>query len=197
MDRFYLLVYHDRYICGVRPDSSIIYVVVCVAYSYPLNFFRYGDFTPGTDSTIWFSVFFIPLAVGIMSAQLGRIANIFVEREISKANTKLLNREVTIEDLEAMNADGDGDVSPLEFVEHMLLVMNKVDQQLLNELHAQFRHLDADGSGGLQQDDLEILTNQKLTEYRTRALKKYKDNLLDPSMVASMPTRGFSPIFPS
>ena len=78
-----------------------------------------------------------------------------------------------------------------------ILVMNKVDQQLLNELHAQFRHLDADGSGGLQQDDLEILTTQKLTEYRQRALKKYKYNLLDPSMVATQPTRGFSPIFPS
>ena len=109
---------------------------------------------------------------------MGRIANIFVEREIRKANIKLLHREVTLEDLEAMNADGDGEVSPLEFVEHMLLVMNKVDQQLLDELHAQFHRLDADGSGGLQQDDLEILTERKLKEFRSRALKQYEDNIL-------------------
>ena len=132
-----------------------------------------------------------------MSAALGRIANIFVEREIRKANTKFLHREVTLEDLEAMNADGNGDVSPLEFVEHMLLVMNKVDQQLLNDLHAQFERLDADGSGGLQQDDLEILTERKLTEYRSRALKEYEENILDQSALSSTAKLGCPQIVPS
>ena len=68
------------------------------------------------------------------------------------------------EDLEDMNADGDEEVSPLEFVEHMLKSMNKVVQHLLDELHRQFERLDADGSGGLEKDDLDILTEQKLSE---------------------------------
>jgi potassium channel subfamily K len=157
----------------------------------------YGDFYPKTTETIWFCIFFIPISVGLMSAALGRIANIFVEREIRKANTKFLHREVTLEDLEAMNADGNGDVSPLEFVEHMLLVMNKVDQQLLNDLHAQFERLDADGSGGLQQDDLEILTERKLTEYRSRALKEYEENILDQSALSSTAKLGCPQIVPS
>ncbi len=137
----------------------------------------YGDLYPTTQVTIIFTIFFVPVSVAIFSAFLGRIANIFVEREISKANTKLLKREVTLEDLQAMNADGDGDVSPLEFVEHMLLVMNKVDQRLLDELHAQFERLDADGSGGLQKDDLDILTERKLSENRDRALNEYHQTL--------------------
>lgn len=90
----------------------------------------------------------------------------------------MLKREVTIADLEAMNSDGDGEVSPLEFVEHMLLVMNKVDQRLLDELHAQFEKLDADRSGGLQQDDLEILTRKKLQKCRMKRLSLYKNDVL-------------------
>jgi hypothetical protein len=102
---------------------------------------------------------------------------------IQKSNAKLLKREVTLEDLEAMNADGDGEVSPLEFVEHMLLVMNKVDQKLLDELHAQFERLDADGSGGLQQDDLEILTRRKLEECRAKKLLHYKSMRMNSNCV--------------
>lgn len=126
----------------------------------------------------WFSVVYIPLAVGAFSAALGRIANIFVEAEIRKSNKKLLEREVTVEDLERMNADGDGEVSPLEFVEHMLKTMNKVDQALLDDLHSQFQKLDADGSGGLESDDLVLLTEQKLNERRRVILEKYRSALL-------------------
>ena len=138
----------------------------------------YGDLVPRKNNTIWFSVVFIPLSVGVMSAALGRIANIFVEQEVFKSNTKLLKREVTLEDLEEMNADGDGEVSPIEFVEHMLKKMHKVDQNLLDELHHQFELLDADGSGGLQQDDLELLTARKLEERRSFALNLYQSSLL-------------------
>lgn len=138
----------------------------------------FGDRVPQTGSMRWFCILYIPLAVGAYSAALGRIANIFVEREIRKSNAKLLRREVTLEDLETMNDDGDGEVSPLEFVEHMLKSMNKVDQALLDDLHRQFEVLDADGSGGLQEDDIIILTERKLSERRQKILVKYRDALL-------------------
>ena len=138
----------------------------------------FGDKVPQTGSMRWFCIVYIPLAVGAYSAALGRIANIFVEREIRKSNAKLLRREVTLEDLETMNDDGDGEVSPLEFVEHMLKSMNKVDQGLLDDLHRQFDVLDADGSGGLQEDDIIILTERKLSERRQKILVKYRDALL-------------------
>mmetsp|Transcript_10464 Transcript_10464/g.22722 ORF Transcript_10464/g.22722 Transcript_10464/m.22722 type:complete len:660 (-) Transcript_10464:87-2066(-) len=138
----------------------------------------YGDLYPSSNEMRWFSVVYIPLAVGAFSAALGRIANIFVEKEIQKSNRKLLEREVTVEDLERMNADGDGEVSPLEFVEYMLKAMNKVDQALLEDLHSQFQKLDADGSGGLESDDLVLLTEQKLNERRRVILEKYRSALL-------------------
>lgn len=60
----------------------------------------------------------------------------------------------------------------------MLLAMGKVDKTMLDELHAQFNRLDADGSGGLQQDDLEILTERKLSEQRAMMLEKYSQSIL-------------------
>jgi len=138
----------------------------------------YGDFSPTERVTTWFAIFFIPISVGTISSALGKIANNFVEREIEKTNTKLLQREVTIEDLNSMNEDDDDEVSPLEFIEHMLIVMQKVDRTFLDKLHGQFEKLDADGSGGLDQDDLEMITESKLEDRRKEALEIYRKSLL-------------------
>lgn len=138
----------------------------------------YGDFAPETDEMRWFCVFFIPLSVGVISAALGKVANVFVEREISKTNEKLLKSELTVEDLERMNVDGDGEVSLLEFVEFMLKSMSKVDQKMLDELHDQFYRLDADGSGALQEDDLVLLAEEKLNEQRKIALERFEKKKL-------------------
>jgi len=75
------------------------------------------------------------MSVGVIGAALGKIANIYVEKEIKKANKRLLGRELTMEDLDNMNTDDDGEVSELEFIEFMLKTMKKVDQTLLDDLH--------------------------------------------------------------
>jgi len=64
-----------------------------------------------------------------------------------------------------MNSDGDNEISPLEFVEHMLMAMKKVDAKLLEELHAQFNALDADHSGRLNKADIDILSQRGLSAY--------------------------------
>ena len=50
-------------------------------------------------------------------------------------------RELTVMDLEAMDADGDGNVDWSEFLEFMLVAMNKIDEDLLWELRYQFDNL--------------------------------------------------------
>ena len=122
----------------------------------------YGDFYPTTRNSKWFAIVFIPICVTLVSIAIGRIGNYFVEEEIEKCNIKLLQREITLQDLEMMNADGDDEVTPLEFVEYFLLTMNKVDAQLLKQLHEQFSKLDVDGSGGLDKKDIELMTEKKI-----------------------------------
>jgi len=101
----------------------------CFSNPPTLSLGRQNEFTQ------WFSVFFIPMSVGVIGAALGKIANIYVEKEIKKANKRLLGRELTMEDLDNMNTDDDGEVSELEFIEFMLKTMKKVDQTLLDDLH--------------------------------------------------------------
>jgi len=137
----------------------------------------YGEYSPAKQVSRGLMIIFIPLSVGIIGQGLAGIVNIFIEEEIKKANLKLMGRELTIEDLDSMNTDDDGEVSELEFVEFMLKTMKKVDQALLNDLHSQFKKMDADGSGSLQKSDLELLAKRKLAVRRKLTLAAYKADL--------------------
>ncbi|GMH91810.1 hypothetical protein TL16_g12161, partial [Triparma laevis f. inornata] len=119
----------------------------CVITSLSIG---YGDFAPSKAESRLLAVLFIPVSVAIVSGSIGGIVNIFIEEEIKRANAKLLSRELTVEDLDEINKDGGEGVDRLEFVEFMLKAMQKVDQSLLNQLHAQFDKIDEDSSGVLQ-----------------------------------------------
>jgi hypothetical protein len=124
--------------------------------------FRYGDFHPTTSSTKWFCIFFIPLCVTLMSVGIGRIANMFVSAEIEKNFSKKFRREFTLAELKSMDQNGDDEIDKLEFVEHFLLSMQKVDKALLKQLHDQFNALDADGNRKLTKEDFDLLDEKKL-----------------------------------
>ncbi|GMI05982.1 hypothetical protein TrRE_jg7585, partial [Triparma retinervis] len=162
------------------PFAQSLYWCVITAASI-----GYGEFSPKEEVSRALAVVFIPVSVGLIGQGLAGIVNIFIEEEIKKANIKLMGRELTIEDLEQMNTDDDGEVSKLEFVEFMLKTMNKVDQTLLNDLHAQFRKMDADGSGSLQKSDLELLAKRKLAVRRKLTLAAYKSEITTKARRAS------------
>ena len=120
------------------------------------------------------AVFFIPIAVGVVSSSIGGIVNVFVEEELKRANAKLMGREMTVEDLDEINVDGTEGVEKLEFVEFMLKTMHKVDQDLLDDLHSQFDKMDADGSGVLNKSDIDLMAKRKLALRRRLTLAKSK-----------------------
>lgn len=122
----------------------------------------YGDLYPTSSTGKWFCIFFIPVCVASIAMSIANIVDYFVDKEIRKNELKLLRREVTVEDLEMMDVDEDDHVDLLEFVQYFLIAMKKVDKELLNQLHKKFKQLDADGSGGLQKADLDILSARKL-----------------------------------
>ena len=156
---------------GWDPVDSLYWCVITAAS------IGYGEFSPKEQSSRALAIVFIPLSVGVISQALAGIVNIFIEEEINRANAKLMGRELTIEDLEQMNTDDDGEVSQLEFVEFMLKTMKKVDQNLLDDLHAQFKKMDADNSGSLQKSDLELIAKRKLAVRRKLTLAAYKEQL--------------------
>lgn len=88
-------------------------------------------------------------------------------------------RELTVRDLEAMDADGDGNVDWSEFLEFMLVAMNKIDEDLLWELRYQFDSLDVDDTGVLSKHNLIGMARRKLKQTDQKLLlQRYKQDLL-------------------
>lgn len=52
--------------------------------------------------------------------------------------------------------DRDSKITKLEYIEFILLQMQKVDRGLIDELHRQFDHLDQDDTGTIEMKDLEL-----------------------------------------
>eukprot|EP00816_Leptocylindrus_hargravesii_P011664 CAMPEP_0196812468 /NCGR_PEP_ID=MMETSP1362-20130617/26775_1 /TAXON_ID=163516 /ORGANISM="Leptocylindrus danicus, Strain CCMP1856" /LENGTH=238 /DNA_ID=CAMNT_0042188143 /DNA_START=348 /DNA_END=1064 /DNA_ORIENTATION=- len=127
----------------------------------------YGDKAPKSDGGRLFAVFTIPMAVFALATFLGRIVELYAEKGLSKRQTQMLNRGLQLSDLEDMDKDGNGVVTRIEFLEFMLLSMEKVDKDFLKRIHAQFESLDVDGSGILDKSDIVDRVNRS---EKTRSL---------------------------
>ncbi|EEC44725.1 predicted protein, partial [Phaeodactylum tricornutum CCAP 1055/1] len=114
----------------------------------------YGDFAPSSQAGRALAIVFIPLAVGAMGHFLSIVANWMIEGRQQRFHKHMQAKELTMQDLEVMDEDGDGKVTRAEFMEFMLVAMNAIDQSLIDELRDHFRHLDQDNSGSLSRQDL-------------------------------------------
>lgn len=145
---------------------------------------------PESGATHWFSIFFLPLSVAVITKVLGDITSSIANRGMEEAQQALFDSKVTFQDSIAMDLDGDGHVTKLEYYEFMLKAMNKVDQDLLDKLDAQFKRLDADGSGVLDRDDLEILARRERGLDRSRKameLSVYKSTVMQAVAASEKP----------
>jgi hypothetical protein len=142
----------------------------------------FGDLAPQTQSERLLAVPFILLAVGVMGHWLGVAAKAIIDRRQQEFRKRFKSRDLTLNDLLVMDDNGDGKVTLAEYLAFMLVAMNKVDQELMNDLTAQFNRLDVDGTGCLEKEDLIIVAKRKLrTSSRKLQLGKYKQELLEKS----------------
>eukprot|EP00008_Paramoeba_atlantica_P010612 CAMPEP_0201475658 /NCGR_PEP_ID=MMETSP0151_2-20130828/1037_1 /ASSEMBLY_ACC=CAM_ASM_000257 /TAXON_ID=200890 /ORGANISM="Paramoeba atlantica, Strain 621/1 / CCAP 1560/9" /LENGTH=328 /DNA_ID=CAMNT_0047855807 /DNA_START=77 /DNA_END=1063 /DNA_ORIENTATION=+ len=117
----------------------------------------YGDLTPSGPGGKVFTIFYALIGTLLTAFSLGKFADLFVESQREAAIQRILSKKLDHKSIATMDADGDGKVSPLEFVEHMLVKLGKVSEQDILELKEQFRKLDTDASGFLDQSDLDRL----------------------------------------
>jgi Ca2+-binding EF-hand superfamily protein len=148
----------------------------------------YGDYAPQTQAGRLFATIFIPLIVGAMGHWLSVVASSIIAHKQSSFHRRLQTQELSQSDLDIMDEDGDGNVSRAEFLEFMLLAMNKVDKKFIDEMRGHFERLDTDNTGMLSRKDLIASAKRKLKNpHRKLELAHYKQQLLQQAADARKP----------
>lgn len=127
-----------------------------------------GDLSPTSERSEACAILFIPLAVAAMAHILDECSTFVMKRRREKHSQKLRTLQLTEGDLDVLDTEMDGQVSRLEYVVFMLKAMGKVDEHLLNELHAQFAVLDATKDGVLTKSDLEQRVDENVRSLSMR-----------------------------
>lgn len=139
----------------------------------------YGDVAPHTERGRLIALVFIPLIVVAMGHWLRTVAACIVEARQSRFRKQMGVQRLSLSLLEAMDHDGDGKVSAADFLEFMLVAMDKVDQGLILELRAHFARLDKENRGYLSKDDLVAAARRELySPKRKLELARYKHQLM-------------------
>ncbi|GLE01321.1 hypothetical protein PINS_up010151 [Pythium insidiosum] len=113
----------------------------------------FGDLSPKSEAARIYAIFYLPLSVVSVAHAIGSIIEEIGRRRVMKS-------KISMKELLAMDSDGDGKVSKLEYLSYMLVKLGKADQDDIDGILAQFGKLDKDGSGELDKEDLERLDRQ-------------------------------------
>lgn len=118
-----------------------------------------------------------------MGQLLAFAAGRIIEARSSRFRHQLEQKDLTEEDLQCMDADGDGRVSKAEFLAFMLVAMKKIDQDLVDELDQHFEKLDTLRSGFLSREALIETARRKLRNDPIQHMQRqlYKQQLLGKS----------------
>ena len=113
-----------------------------------------GDLSPSSQAGRTFAIFFIPLGVITVTNTLGVLAHarMLETAELSERTPKQLLQEVELLLIHSL-----GEVNESAYVMHRVGKMKLVDARTVEFLQQQFALLDADGSGELDQADVEVL----------------------------------------
>lgn len=139
----------------------------------------YGDLVPTTQRGRLIGIFLCPLVVATMGHFLSTVASIIMESRRSSFQKEMEQKELSMQDLEIMDEDDDGQVTYTEFMEFMLVAMNKCDKEFLDEIRMTFARLDRDGTGILDKEDMVATARSKLQRTTKKLqLSRYKQYLL-------------------
>lgn len=105
----------------------------------------YGDYSPSTDFGRRIAIFYLLAAVVVVTNALSQLAMLFSDTEINVDLEKMLSE------------DESGVITKDEFMCRMLIQLQMVEGDVLANIRKQFNTLDADGSGELDQKDVELL----------------------------------------
>lgn len=113
----------------------------------------YGDLNPQEHNRVLVS-FYILLSTGLFAFAIAGLLAAFVSKAKRDSARRFMRGALTPQKLALMDADGNGDVDINEFRVFMLTRLGFVEDEIMQEIDAAFRSLDADNSGVLNKEDL-------------------------------------------
>jgi potassium channel subfamily K, other eukaryote len=93
----------------------------------------------------------------LFSFTIGTVAEFVAEKFKQDIADKYFNQKISVASLTDMDANQDGKVTRLEFLEYMLVKCEMVDEEDIAKIHERFEVLDADDSGYLNLDDAQVI----------------------------------------
>ncbi|CAM8989003.1 unnamed protein product [Rhodiola kirilowii] len=116
----------------------------------------YGDVSFTTKAGRIFAIFWILAGTLCVAQFFLYVAELSTEKRRKSLVKWVLNRQMTKLDLEAADFDGDGVVDAAEFVLYKLKEMGKIEQEDIELVMEEFKHLDVDQTGTLSASDITL-----------------------------------------
>ena len=139
--------------CGIL---SVV-VLLFLHFSPPLHSLHsYGDISPGTQTGRFVGCIYLLVTVAATGKVLGSLAGRVVEKKRRQAMEAILQKKVTLKDFAHFDIDGDGKVEKLEYALQKLVLMGLLDRKEMERVEQEFERMDADGSGTITMEDLDI-----------------------------------------
>jgi len=122
----------------------------------------YGDPLIQKDSTRTFLTFFLLWGVISVAWALGKVAEVVRLTEEDRKIKHFAEHGVTKKLIREMDTDEDGAIECPEFLVYMLLKLNRVRRSDVDELKNLFALLDTDGSGSIDENDIDTIKKEKM-----------------------------------
>ena len=118
----------------------------------------YGDASFTNPISYAFGALFALFSVILVGFAMGKMASAFAEAAFEKKRRALFRKELDMDMILLMDADGSGSVDKGEFVIGVLTQLGVIEADDVTPWLQRFEELDEDGSGELDRDDLARLS---------------------------------------
>lgn len=100
------------------------------------------------------AVFYLPACIFVMAKFIARLTVVYLRHKARSGEYEYYNRQISENDIELMDIEGDSNVGYDEFMVFMLVAMGKVTPEDIQSLEELYQRIDADNDGAIKLEDL-------------------------------------------
>ena len=122
--------------------EGLTFVDACYMSTATIATVGYGDISPMTESGRVFAIFWIMSGYSILVRSLHHLLDTNHTQTLERKRAKLLNRDLSRKSILNMDKDGDGTLSRLEFVTHMIVALKLCTPLHLRKIMERFDEIE-------------------------------------------------------